>query len=105
MRGGYGRAGVKGHMFMKYAYPLQKKKGFVKKPLQSEGSTINVGELERFMEREKEEKVVLDMASAGYGKLLGAGHAPRNIEVVIPSWSKRAEEKLLAAGSTIRKSS
>jgi len=84
---------------------LQGKHGFVKKPTPKEGKAINVGDLARLLEKGKTvgEKVILDMASLGYEKVLGSGVAPPKIEVIASRWSKRAEEKLSAAGSTIKK--
>lgn len=105
MRGGVGRAGAKGHKFMMYEDRGTKKKGFIKKPLAKKANTVNVGALEHLLGKGKPEggKVIIDMISLGYDKLLGSGIAPSNVEVIISSWSKRAEKKLLAVGSSVKK--
>lgn len=105
MRGGYGRAGAMDHMFMKYYETMKRKKGFVRKPLSRKQRVINIGELDRLLGRaeRKGDKLVLDIVKLGYEKLLGGGNAPKNVEVLASSWSKRAEEKMLAAGSIVTK--
>jgi len=82
-----------------------KKKGFIKKPLPRKANTVNVGGLERFLDKGKTEggKIIIDMISLGYDKLLGSGIPPSNVEVIISSWSKRAEKKLLEVGSNVKK--
>ena len=108
MRGGYGKAGNMDHKFLMFYGKIERKKGFVRKPIRKkEAKTINLedlAELNQFFKQEsKQESRVINLASLGYDKLLAKGEPPRNVKIIIPSWSKKVEEKLQKAGSAVEK--
>jgi len=103
MRGGHGKAGRFDHKFLMFYGKIERKKGFVRKPLSKETKAINFIGLTELIKNLGPEKKIINLAELGYDKLLAKGEAPKGIEVIVPSWSKRAEEKLQKAGSTVRK--
>lgn len=105
MKGGHGKAGRWDHKFLMFYKEIEKKKGFVKKPLRKEIKTINLGDLIKLSKYFKQEggNTIINLASLGYNKLLAKGDALRNIQVIVPSWSKKAEEKLAKVGSIVKK--
>jgi large subunit ribosomal protein L15 len=72
---------------------------------------INVGELHDVSERlpsertakQEEKDVTLDLESLGYDKLLGKGKISRPLIVKVKEYSKKAAEKVEAAGGRIAK--
>jgi len=80
-------------------------RGFVRKPLRKPVKAVNLVQLESLAGSSAAGagKSTINLSSMGVGKLLGGGVAPKNVEIVVSSWSKRAEEKVKAAGGSIRK--
>ena len=65
---------------------------------------INVGELDRLAAKVNTQgggKAELNLAGLGYGKLLGEGEVKRSYKILIPSYSKSAQEKVEKAGGEI----
>jgi large subunit ribosomal protein L15 len=82
------------------------KKGFTSpKSLNQKENTINVKKLEEIAEQfsteKKEDKIVIDLESLGYTKLLGTGKATKPLIVKVASCSKSAAEKIKEAGGQI----
>jgi large subunit ribosomal protein L15 len=82
------------------------KKGFTSpKSLKQKENTINVKKLEEIAEKfsteKKEDKIIIDLESLGYTKLLGTGKATKPLIVKIASCSKSAAEKIKEAGGQI----
>jgi len=97
--GGKGRAGSKRHnktYFLSRGIEPVGKKGFKSKSMTRQ-RTINLRELEKLAGAGN----AVDLEALGYTKLLGSGEIGRPIEVKIMSFSKKAEEKLIAAGGKI----
>jgi len=97
-----GGPGTKFALFLAQGGPTR---GFVPKPIRKPVKAVNLMQLERFTgpSAAGTGKSTIDLSSMGVGKLLGGGVAPKNVEIVVSSWSKRAEEKVNAAGGSIRK--
>jgi len=82
------------------------KKGFTSpKSLKQKENIINVKKLEEIAEQisteKKEDKIVIDLESLGYTKLLGTGKATKPLVVKVTSCSKSAAEKIKEAGGQI----
>ena len=82
------------------------KKGFTSpKSLKQKENTINVKKLdeiaEQFSTEKKDDKIVIDLESLGYTKLLGTGKATKPLIVKVASSSKSAAEKIKEAGGQI----
>lgn len=86
------------------------KKGFTpKQSLGQKSNVVNVGELERLVDRQaaeemvekKEGKVLLDLKKLGCDKLLGAGTIATPILVRVASYSDLAAKKIESAGGRI----
>jgi large subunit ribosomal protein L15 len=82
------------------------KKGFTSpKSLKQKENIINVKKLEEIAEQfsteKKEEKIVIDLESFGYTKLLGTGKVTKPLVVKVTSCSKSAAEKIKEAGGQI----
>ena len=97
-RGGSGQAGMHKH---KWSYTTSYEPGhFGKhgfrppKAMAAEAKEINVGGIEALAEGKKK----INLAELGYGKVLGGGRISKAIEIVAPVFSKKAAEKILAAG-------
>ena len=112
-RGGVGAAGGHKHKWistLKYDrdHYGQKGKGF-KRPQSVVGQpiAINVGQLERLMERlvrdgvEKKGSEELNLTALGYDKLLGSGRLEVPFKVTVESATPRAMEKVEAAGGKV----
>lgn len=52
---------------------------------------------------EKAGDMVVNLAQAGYDKLLGGGRITKPVTVVVAKWSRRAEEKIKHAGGKLVK--
>jgi large subunit ribosomal protein L15 len=114
LRGGKGNAGSFGHKYVHYLKTYGPryfgKHGF-KRPqsIQRDVRAVNVGDLERLAHQlEKEGLVryegnvaVVDLAAAGYDKLLGGGTVHRAYKVRVASATAGATEKLGATGGSI----
>jgi large subunit ribosomal protein L15 len=82
------------------------KKGFTSpKSLKQKENTINVKKLEEIAEQfsteKKDDKIVIDLESLGYTKLLGTGKATKPLIVKVAICSKSAAEKIKEAGGQI----
>jgi large subunit ribosomal protein L15 len=82
------------------------KKGFTSpKSLKQKENIINVKKLEEIAEQfsteKKEDKIVIDLESLGYTKLLGTGKVTKPLVVKVTSCSKSAAEKIKEAGGQI----
>jgi large subunit ribosomal protein L15 len=82
------------------------KKGFTSpKSLKQKENVINIKELDEIAERlsteKKEDKIVIDLESLGYTKLLGTGKATKPLVVKVTSCSKSAAEKIREAGGEV----
>jgi large subunit ribosomal protein L15 len=106
---GYRKAGRHKHGWtyvIKYEPEYFGKKGFTSpKSLRREVKVINVGELEEIAEKFKgkteEGKILIDLESLGYTKLLGAGKVTKPLIVKVASCSKSAVEKIREAGGQV----
>ena len=116
-RGGTGKAGLDKH---KWTYVIKHdptywlKKGFTSK--QAIGKTvniINVGKLDDLVDRlesetkleRQDKKIVLDLESLGFDKLLGTGAVTKPMVVKVGAYSESASRKLEEAGGEIFKES
>jgi large subunit ribosomal protein L15 len=82
------------------------KKGFTSpKSLKQKENIINVKKLEEIAEQfsteKKEDKIVINLESLGYTKLLGTGKVTKPLVVKVASCSKSAAEKIKEAGGQI----
>ena len=81
------------------------KKGFVSpRSLGKKDNVINVRKLEEIagkVSTEKDGKLVIDLESLGYTKLLGTGRITKSLTVKVASCSKSAAEKIKGAGGEI----
>lgn len=112
-RGGFGRAGMHKHKWsytVKYARNYFGKKGFIRpKPTMRVKNVVNVGALESILEfmRSKNEiksignKILIDLESLGYDKLLGSGQVTRPMIIKVKEVSKKAQEKIIKSGGEI----
>ena len=106
---GYRKAGRHKHGWtyvIKYEPEYFGKRGFTSpKSLKQEVKIINVGELEeiaeKFKEKTEEGKILIDLESLGYTKLLGAGKVTKPLIVKVASCSKSAIEKIREAGGQV----
>ena len=114
-RGGHGKAGLDKHKWtwvVKNDPTYWLKKGFVSaRTLGKTVNIINVGKLdaladklnsEKKLER-KDKKIILDLESLGYDKLLGTGEIVKPMLVKVASYSESASRKLEEAGGEILK--
>ena len=112
-RGGHGKAGLDKHKWtyvVKHDPTYWLKKGFVSaKSLGKKVKIINVGKLDALIERldaekkleRKDNKVILDLESLGFDKLLGAGETVKPMLVKVSAYSESASKKLVTAGGAI----
>jgi large subunit ribosomal protein L15 len=106
---GYRKAGRHKHGWtyvIKYEPEYFGKRGFTSpKSLKREVKIINVRELEeiaeKFKEKTEEGKILVDLESLGYTKLLGAGKVTKPLIVKVASCSKSAIEKIREAGGQV----
>jgi len=81
------------------------KKGFVSpKSLRKKDNVINIKRLDEIAGRfstEKEGKMLIDLESLGYTKLLGTGRIAKSLVVKVASCTKSAAEKIREAGGQI----
>ena len=112
-RGGTGKAGLDKHKWtyvVKHDPTYWLKHGFVStKTLNKKVNIINVGKLDDLVDRLDEEKklerqenkVVLDLESLGFDKLLGTGKIIKPVLVKVSAYSESASKKLEEAGGAI----
>ncbi len=105
-RGGRGNAGSgkrAGHKRFTFANYLGKK-GFTSKS-RSKVKAINLRDVQTLVIHEKAVKegdtYLINLEKLGYNKLLGTGNVTFKLKVSVSSYSKRAEEKIKAAGGEI----
>lgn len=107
LKGGRGRAGANKHRFLmlqilggKHAHTAARRwgrTGFKSKSRTPEAVALNVGDLQaRFPG-----KADIDLAAAGYTKLLGAGLVTGKLTVKVDTASAGAIEKVKAAGGSV----
>jgi large subunit ribosomal protein L15 len=81
------------------------KKGFTSpRSLGKKDNVINVRKLEEIagkISTEKDGKLIIDLESLGYTKLLGTGRITKPLTVKVASCSKSASEKIKGAGGEI----
>ncbi len=112
--GGKGFVGYHKHKWsyvMKYGeggsgWPFYGKHGF-KRPHAKQWNPINLSKLmeivkEAKVERDGEGRVVVDLTAFGYDKLLASGNVDIPLVVYTQAASKRAVEKVAAAGGEVR---
>ncbi len=116
--GGRGKSGRHKHKWtwvLKYAedssgYPFFGKHGFIQPPpLVPRRAGINVGELDAIIDdlvrkglaELKEGKYYVDLLKLGYNKLLGGGKVTKPIIVKTVWATRKAEEKIRAAGGAV----
>ena len=114
-RGGTGKAGLDKHKWtwvVKYDPTYWLKKGFVSaRTLGKTVNIINVGKLDALADKLnsekkleiKDKKIILDLESLGYDKLLGTGEIVKHMLVKVASYSESASRKLEEAGGEILK--
>ncbi len=111
-RGGVGNAGSHKHHYIKEMKMGRRfgKYGFTRPPeVQYEQNTINVEEIElnlsEFLEKgiakKESDMVTVDLASAGFDKLLGKGRIKGRFRVIVGSASERAIQKIESAGGVV----
>jgi len=105
---GYRKAGRHKHGWsyvIKYEPEYFGKKGFTSPiSLRREVKVINVGELEEMAEKygkTEEGKILIDLESLGYTKLLGSGKVTKPLIVKVAACSKSAAEKIEEAGGKV----
>jgi large subunit ribosomal protein L15 len=114
-RGGTGKAGLDKHKWtyvVKHDPTYWLKKGFVStRTLDKTVKIINVGKLDSLANKlnsekklkRKDNKIILDLESLGYDKLLGTGEIVKPMFVKVASYSKSASRKIEEAGGEILK--
>jgi large subunit ribosomal protein L15 len=112
-RGGFGAVGMHKHKWMwvlKYAPNWFGKHGFTRPPEVVYGVyAINVGELDELAKYllskniayKEDNKIVIDVTSMGFNKVLGRGRVTLPLKVITRSISEKAREKILAAGGEV----
>jgi large subunit ribosomal protein L15 len=113
-RGGRGNAGLHKHKYIttvKYDPKHFGRYGFKRPPLTYEKDikVINVSQLEDRLEnfmkmgyaKEQKNKISIDLAAAGYDKLLGSGSITKSLEVTVDYATQRAISKIEEAGGSV----
>lgn len=103
-QGGHGNAGLHKHKWtwtVKYA-PDHFGRDPFRPPTSSKPKRwLNVGELDLIYSSIKGDGKLIDLQSMGFEKLLGTGKVSGAYEVKIKSFTKRAKDKIEAAGGRI----
>ncbi|ADI32510.1 uL15 family ribosomal protein [Staphylothermus hellenicus] len=112
-RGGFGAVGFHKHKWMwalKYAPNWYGKHGFTRPPETIYGVySINVGELDELAKHlvsknlayREEGKIVIDVTSMGFNKVLGRGRVTLPLKIITKSISEKAREKITAVGGEV----
>ncbi|MHA1369523.1 MAG: uL15 family ribosomal protein [Promethearchaeota archaeon] len=112
-RGGFGKTGLSKHKWtwtVKYAPDYFGKHGFHRPPCVVEKiKAINVKDLELSIPRLLEKGLIekkgtfyeIDLGRLGYNKLLGAGKVTAKYNIAVKYASKKAIEKIEAAGGSV----
>lgn len=96
-RGGRGRAGSgKRGKAKKQSWEPLGKKGFHGRK-KAKSNTINVSALNDLAQGKEE----INLTTLGYTKLLGTGNLNIKVNIIVTQFSKKAEEKIIAAGGTV----
>jgi large subunit ribosomal protein L15 len=102
-RGGRGKAGMHKHKWsytVKYEPDHFGKRGFKRpKAVAKKLKTIGLRGLEKLAAESGKKKI--DLTTLGYDKLLGSGRISTGLEVTAKSFSKKAAEKIEAAGGKV----
>lgn len=93
---------------LKYAPEHFGEKGF-HPPNSREVRAINLDQISTLIEkisktgeaRREDDRIVLDLGSLGYDKVLGKGRLTQPVKIVVKSWTPKAEEKVLASNSVL----
>lgn len=111
-KGGKGLAGSHKHRWRKIKQENPKhfgKHGFKRPPqLQKKSKTINVGELDEYVDEllneglaeKKEDKIIINASDLDFDKILGSGKVTRPLEVIADTFSEKAERKLEESGGS-----
>lgn len=110
-QGGAGRAGWYKHKWFKYSKykDMYGKHGFTRHSADKEIKAINIGEIERNIEKFinegkitiKDDAYHLNIASLGYDKLLGGGKISHKFVIQADLFSEKAKKKIESAGGMI----
>ncbi len=112
-RGGFGAVGFHKHKWiwvLKYAPNWYGKHGFTRPPEIVYGKyTINVGELnelakyllDKNIAYKEDNKIVIDVTSLGFNKVLGKGKVTLPLKIITKEISEKAKEKIIAAGGEV----
>ena len=109
LKGGRGRAGANKHRFLmlqilggKHEHTQARRWGRIGFKYRSRDGnpkpvSLNVGDLSLRFPGKSE----IDLQAAGYGKLLGSGHAPAKVTIKVDTATAGAIEKVKAAGGQV----
>lgn len=111
-RGGFGRAGIKDHMKIKYLKEGFEygSRGFTRHAQIRPEYPINIGKLvelamnQRIKCHKEDGKLIIDLSTLPFTKILGAGRVDVPVKLILPSnvsITKKAEEKIKDAGGEI----
>ncbi|RLG90976.1 MAG: 50S ribosomal protein L15 [Thermoprotei archaeon] len=112
-RGGFGAVGFHKHKWiwvLKYAPNWYGKHGFTRPPEIVYGKyIINVGELnelakyllDKNIAYKEDNKIVIDVTSLGFNKVLGKGKVTLPLKIITKEISEKAKEKIIAAGGEV----
>ncbi len=112
-RGGFGAVGFHKHKWiwvLKYAPNWYGKHGFTRPPeVVSRVNAINVGELDELAKHllsrnlvyKEDDKIVIDVASMGFNKVLGRGRVTLPLKIITKSITENARRKIEEAGGEV----
>jgi len=105
-RGGRGRGGFgkRGQQQMPTAQARKEKlgkSGFYRHGQKIKFNPLNLDDLNRLIEQGKIKEGKVDLKELGYNKLLGSGKISVKLQIKVNYFSKKAEEKIKAAGGEI----
>lgn len=100
-RGGFGKRGQ--HMMPTAQAKKEKlgKAGFTRHGQKIKINKINFDDLNKLLEKGKIKEGEIDLNALGYNKLLGSGKIKAKLKIKVDYFSKKAEEKIKAAGGEI----
>lgn len=110
MRGGFGNSGLHKHKWswtVKYGRDYFGKYGFVRpKAVVEYKNCINVGSLisiieGKILEKDEKNRVIMDLNSMGYDKLLGSGKIDLPVVIKVKQASEIAKRKITEAGGEV----
>jgi len=109
-QGGHGNAGWKRHKWSAVIrYGIQIREIGFRSINHHHSRIINLNDLDTRLDslvsqgyaREADGKIEVDLAKAGYTKLLGMGGGSKPIRVIVNRWSEKAKEKISQSGGEI----